>query len=909
MRSIIISLFIVISSFLITSCSSSSDSKKKKDTVVEEPPVIEVTTSTINGSINIASNILRDGDLNDQNTPLTQNSTISTAQLIPNIATVQGFATKTNTADFGSSPNDRFYNDTDEDDYYQAQLQAGQKIELQVVNFSQDSSDSVFSGDLDLYLLNYKTGEILFSAEDAEFETLTVPETGLFYIQVNAFSGASRYVLNVLQGSAGTMVESANAAPDLNRKRQDNFLANELIIKFSNTMQTQRLNANTSVLANIKTSHTNPSRETLARLTDTQAPSAFSIQSKPAHTELAQRYPATYEKWMTIQKMKSLRKQPEISEVSLNYIRYPMRTPSDPLYRHQWHYPSINLPLAWDITTGTPNTGSVIVAVVDTGIASSHPDLANKLVPGFDFISSNDNSRDDQPGIDNNPEDPGDSTDLGSSSWHGTHVAGTIAAESNNGVGVAGVSWGAKIMPLRVLGQFGGSTYDIMQAIRFAAGMDNDSGTRPTQPADIINLSLGGAGSSSIEAALYKEIYDSGIIIVAAAGNERSSTPAYPASYEGVISVSATDFNKQQAPYSNYGAFVDIAAPGGNMLRDANNDGQPDGVLSTLIDDSTGSPKAIYTRYQGTSMAAPHVAGVFALMKAVYPELQASTIDTLLQNELITDAAGIRGRDDIYGYGFINALKAVQQAALLANGGELPDSQPLIQATPSSISANNDLVTAITLTNQGGGEPVLISASTNSSWISLTKLPDRDSELARYTVTIDSSSLNDGFYFGVINFMFDSAPTLSVSVNLTVGENNNDGDLAKLYVLLYDINQQAVIDQAEALKDYYGDLKFRFNDVPQSLYLLIAGTDIDNDLYICQQAEGCATYPDSSQVSPIDTTTPSTINIEMTANILYSLNNTEASNVNNTKLRPRFKRIDTTQASSIRRQAPKRVNP
>ncbi len=327
----------------------------------------------------------------------------------------------------------------------------------------------------------------------------------------------------------------------------------------------------------------------------------------------------------TLRLIKQLNANPDVEYAEPNYIRRPLFTPSDPYYQYQLHYPQIRLPQAWDITTGA---ASVIVAVVDTGVFLAHQDLAGQLVSGYDFISDGANANDGD-GIDSNPDDPGDST-VGNSSWHGTHVAGTIAATSNNSIGVAGIAPGARIMPLRALGKQGGTDYDIDQALRFAAGLLNDSMTVPTQAADIINLSIGGAGFSQIVQDLYNDLHSQGIIVVAAAGNENSSVPSYPATYDNVVSVSAVDYQNQRAPYSNFGTSVDVAAPGGDASVDRDGNGYPDGVMSTLVDDSTGTRANSYAFYQGTSMAAPHVAGVAALMKSVNPALTASDFDAFL---------------------------------------------------------------------------------------------------------------------------------------------------------------------------------------------------------------------------------------------------------------------------------------
>ncbi|MEJ2426892.1 MAG: S8 family serine peptidase, partial [Candidatus Thiodiazotropha sp.] len=241
-----------------------------------------------------------------------------------------------------------------------------------------------------------------------------------------------------------------------------------------------------------------------------------------------------------------------------------------------------------DITTGSSD---VIVSVIDTGILFGHPDAPARLVDGYDFISDPAASGDGD-GIDNNPEDNGDKTDAkANSSFHGPHVAGTVAANTNNSIGVAGVAWGVKVMPIRALGKGGGTAYDIAQSILYSAGLANDSGTTPSQRADIINMSLGGGSPNSTSQNAISAARNAGVIIFAASGNENTSVLSYPASYPGVVSVAAVDTNRERAPYSNYGSAVDIAAPGGNTLVDLNGDGYKDGVLSTLADDSSGTPE------------------------------------------------------------------------------------------------------------------------------------------------------------------------------------------------------------------------------------------------------------------------------------------------------------------------------
>jgi hypothetical protein len=227
--------------------------------------------------------------------------------------------------------------------------------------------------------------------------------------------------------------------------------------------------------------------------------------------------------------------------------RYAQATPNDTYYGLQWHYPKIGLPAAWDVTTGGP----VIVAVVDSGIRFDHPDLAGVTVPGYDFFAN-----------DPDPTDPGCPMVNASKPSHGTHVAGTVAAVTNNGIGVAGVAWGGasavKIMPIRVLGEdplagWCGTGTDAGVAAGIVYAADNG--------AKVVNLSLGGsAGTRTLQDAVNYAL-GRGVTVVAAAGNENGPV-AYPAAYPGVIAVAATACNDQRASYSNFGPQIWVAAPG-----------------------------------------------------------------------------------------------------------------------------------------------------------------------------------------------------------------------------------------------------------------------------------------------------------------------------------------------------------
>ncbi len=351
-----------------------------------------------------------------------------------------------------------------------------------------------------------------------------------------------------------------------------------------------------------------------------------------------------------------LRKRKDILYIHPNYIWKPLATPNDEFFDSQWHFDNINLSAAWNITKGSANT---IVAVIDTGILFdannpnlTHPDFVGKVLPGYDFIS-NPNVAKDGDGRDANPFDVGDDK----LSYHGSHVAGTIAAATNNTEGVAGVNWEAKILPVRVLGFGGGSLTDILEGSLWAAGLHPN--VPNPNPASILNLSLGGPGlCPDFVQEVYDRIVAAGKTVVVAAGNENENAAGLtPASCRGVITIGATDFLDNRAHYSNFGSRIDVMAPGGDTRPgvDRNNDGKPDGVLSTIFSNNDFN----YGFYQGTSMASPHVAGVISLMQALKPNLTPAQALSVLKSTAKPLNANQCPPDNC-GAGLIDALAALQ---------------------------------------------------------------------------------------------------------------------------------------------------------------------------------------------------------------------------------------------------------
>lgn len=324
--------------------------------------------------------------------------------------------------------------------------------------------------------------------------------------------------------------------------------------------------------------------------------------------------------------------------------------PNDTLYPQQWNLhgtKGLATPEAWKTAQGA----GVTVAVIDSGIVK-HPDLDANVLPGYDFITEPSIARDGN-GRDSDPTDQGNWEEAGvcdagseasESNWHGTHVAGSIAAIMNNKRGIVGVAPSTKILPVRALGMCGGYDSDIADAMVWAAGGTVEGVPANSNPAKIINLSLGGEGTCpATYSKAIAEVNKRGAILVVAAGNDgQDASKVAPANCGGSIVVGATDQNGKRSDFSNYGKIVDVSAPGSS-------------IMSTVDLGTTVSTGAGYTEYDGTSMAAPQVAGVIALMKSVDPSLNAERAKQILKQSSKPLTCDVNG----CGSGIVNAASAL----------------------------------------------------------------------------------------------------------------------------------------------------------------------------------------------------------------------------------------------------------
>jgi serine protease len=377
--------------------------------------------------------------------------------------------------------------------------------------------------------------------------------------------------------------------------------------------------------------------------------------------------------------MQRLARRPGVELVEPDQIMH--HQIDDALYGQMWSlaapadgWQGIDVEGAWSVTTGDPN---LRIAVIDTGIVA-HADLATRTAGGYDFISDT-NIANDGGGRDADPSDPGDwitsqesrrgffrGCPVDTSSWHGTHVAGTIGAATDNEIGIAGINQQSTIVPVRVLGKCGGYTSDIVDGMRWSAGLAVAGVPTNSLAARVLSLSLGGSGACS---ATYQDAVDdvtaAGAVVVVAAGNSNADAGGYsPASCNGVVTVAATGKAGNRSYYSNFGSAVEIAAPGGDRIADSD-----DTILSTLNTGTTspvpGGAGDTYVRYQGTSMATPHVSGVVSLMLSSQPGLSPAQVTEILQSSA-REFPGGSTCTNACGAGLLDAGSAVAAAASTA---------------------------------------------------------------------------------------------------------------------------------------------------------------------------------------------------------------------------------------------------
>ncbi len=524
-----------------------------------------------------------------------------------------------------------------------------------------------------------------------------------------------------------------------------------------------------------------------------------------------------------------LKKVRGVRFTEVNQWQHIFAVPNDKLYSAQWHYAAMNLPAAWDITQGS---AAVVVADIDTGIVP-HPDLDARVIQGIDMISDTANAGDGD-GRDDNPLDMGGDLPNGASSWHGSHTAGTIGAVSNNMIGVAGVDWNAKLLPVRVLGVKGGSLLDIAAGMNWATGGMVPGSRANSTPAKVVNMSLG--GTSDAASPTYQDIINAannvGAVFVIAAGNSNEdASKTIPCIQQNVICVGATRFSGKRASYSNFGAAVTVMAPGGETAEDANGDGEPDGVLST-IRDKQGNPALEFS--QGTSMATPHVTGVVALMKAVNPTIPFATVKMHLQ----ATASPAQKCNEGCGSGLVNA-----QAAVLAAKGQPPTGPARLSVAATDLFFAPGAATVSLAVSNLGAMPLNVMVVSSGAAASAISFPKGASvmvpggQTGNIDVTASFTGLTDGVHPATISVNSNGGEA-TVNVKVRVGGGSGrDAEVGLAYQGLDGKWKVGAVGKATAASGYAYSI-----DAPPGKYFVVAALD-ENGNNVLEDAEPAGLYP------------------------------------------------------------------
>jgi serine protease len=796
-------------------------------------------TYRANGDMKVALNTYIDGDTNDALTPLIANNNDDGYQNIFTPAYVAGFVTENATGEKGQ----RFENEADQGDLYRIGLREGERVSLHIA--SDDSSQG--GGDLDLYLYDANQTEqpIDSSLGTGNEEMVYAPKTGDYFLWVWAQQGQSNYTLRT-----GWDISSATSSLTLNiDMAADQVLVRHIVPE--NSPHPTVLGPDKYLLNDL------PAGVALNRLsTVPNGTNLYALESGNINFASNLQFPlknkgfgiSDHRKWAVVLASKELQRVMGVAEAGPNYIAHQQSEPNDLYYPNQWHYKAIGLENAWDVTRGSDD---VVVAVIDSGVAP-HPDLVDNIdyALGYDFVRNSFLSPSgDNDGIDPNAIDPGAGYSNKGYTSHGTHVAGTVGAMSNNSEGLAGVNWNVTIMPIRA-GSPDGRLYcdAILDSLNWAGRLPNSSGQIPAKQADVINMSFRGFGQCAGRQSILNQLYSKGIVLVAASGNDSTSRPAYPASLPGVISVSATNRGDSLAAYSNFGSTVDVAAPGGEMSRSTY-----DGIWSTSAENPPFSSSyfAGYQSLQGTSMASPHVAGVAALMKSVYPNMTANDFDYALSSGEITDDLarnGVKNKDSQFGYGRINAQKAVSWALEASNPGER---DTFITSSGSALDfGSSSTGLYVDVGKSGPADLTFALWYREHDWISLEAIDTNSRALGTYRVLVDRSGLPRGQYRSTIWFEAENKSYVRISISVQVGD-SVPGEAGQLWGNLLD---------AYSLTSQYwwGGLQksdsfdVRFNSVAPGYYYLLVGSDMDGDGYFCDEGEFCRIYPSDSEPQLIE---------------------------------------------------------
>jgi serine protease len=815
----------------------------------------------LSGTLSVPAGAAVDSDLNDVNQlGRTRNNDLATAQALSAPVLLVGSVNRPGNGPAGSNQTDG-----DTTDAYVLDLQRDDLVELEFA-----PGTAAESADLDLYVAS-ADGALTGASDrsDTRYECVRITQAGRYYLRVEAFKLAAGYTLRAGPATIPTTDCTATTARTV-------FDPGELVAQARSSSTLATVSAQALVWRSGITTAAGPSaqgpqllllpgqpatrRSGLALLSGDPASVASAtrtLSTTPAAAPLRDSIEARLE---TLRYAKALQATGAYDYVQPNVLMESAATvglfPPDDLHygEQRWAHDLITLPAAINRIQGLPVQPAQrpIIAVIDTGVMLDHPDLQPQLTSlGRTFVTNR------RPGDRNqaNGDDQRLAEDHAVS--HGTHVAGTAAAATFNSIGVAGVAPMARLMPLNVFGRnTTAKTIDILQAMLYAAGLDNSAGVLPARRADVINLSMGSPGACGVAFQdTINRVRAAGALVVAAAGSladnpgGRPAEVHQPANCTGVIAVGAVDSNRQLSRYANTGAALAVTAPGGDLGTDGATSGLSEGIFSTLVNfTGDGQRVAGVGPLQGTSMATPQVSGVLALMRYLNPDLSVEAVDDLLCAGRLTDDLGPAGRDALYGHGLINALKAVEAALEAATGADsVTSGAATLGIRPARLdlgslrsSATIDLVVT-------AGKPSSVTATvtavrSSSPVLTLhTGTADPSISLNRQILDVDRSLLPaDGSFSATVTLTLSTGEELTMPVTLDrpAGSASSGPGFGPVYVTLSDPDTGRVL-HTMLVHASQGRYAWQFNGYRRSKVVVRAGADPNNDGMVCGPGEPC----------------------------------------------------------------------
>ena len=762
----------------------------------------------ISGTLILENNFMLDGDTDDPNNYVEENDSIDEAQFLEIPGNVSGWV-------HGSVPAD---SGRDRNDYYEVELDGTPHSLILYAG----GRTGLLREDLDLFLLD-SDGTIIYTSNQPGVVTqesiTTVDEDGTYYIQVEPW-------FSDLNLGAGYMLSVAPATEASYRLSQsesgfDNeFKFGEAIVKLKESPDDdspQDIADKLIADGHFEISAGAPNREFLAKFDVSDAIVGDEVTIYGETKSFKNRRMA--ERYLTTTMIKELERLDEIDIAVPNYRFEVLATPNDPNYDDQWHYENIQLPDAWDVTTGSDD---VVVAFIDSGYID-HPDLVDRLleredgsIAGYDFVSDPASSADGD-GIDPDAFDSHFSS-------HGTFVAGIIGAETDNDEFTAGVSWESRLMPVRALGLFGSTEFILIQSVRYAAGLENDSGEIPDPKASVANISIGTSGCprynrplshSALWDDVSAEAFENGTLLVWASGN--SGCPNIRDIwhlYEYTIVIGSTDSSDQRVPSSNYGEELMFVAPGQSVFSIASN--------------STSHGTNILS---GTSFSAPHVVGVMALMLGANENNTVYDVYHLLRGTHPEWDEGPPvmdllepGRDLETGYGLIDAKKAVDGAAAITGGlGLIKEPRLRIPKKVAIIPSYQNHVELAYVNAGFGGEPLELTHVTSSEdWISGTV-----DESGRFVLSVDRSKLPAPELGGqreALITVHSNGGSKSMTALALIPHPGETGDIGTVYMAAIPLDNQNPVLEAQ-LDTSSGEFTFGWEDITYDDYIIVAFTN------------------------------------------------------------------------------------